>query len=51
MTACAGKIWSSDEKTWGNVRRKSAKMLDSQRTGVFLGLSDRNVGQVHDQKR
>ena len=31
--------------------RKSTKMLDSWRTGVFLGLSHGNVGRVYGQKR
>lgn len=45
------KISSSDEKSGGRVRRKSAKMLDSQRIDVFLGLSDSNVGRVYGQRR
>lgn len=33
------------------VRRKSAKMLDFQRTVVFLDLSGSNVDEVDGQKR
>lgn len=33
------------------VRRKSAKLLDFQRSAVFLGLSGRNVYRVDGRKR
>ena len=31
--------------------RKSVDMLDAQRIGLFLGLSERNVGRVHGKRR
>jgi hypothetical protein len=51
MTACAGKIRSSDVKSAVRVRRESVEMLDFQRIGVFWGLFDRNVGRVEGQRR
>ena len=46
MTACVGKINSSDEIFGVRVRRKNPRMLDSQGIGVLLALSDRNNGQA-----
>ena len=46
MTGNGVKTWTGDEKSLVTVRRKSARMLDSQGIGVLLALSDRNNGQA-----
>jgi len=51
MTGNGAKIWRGDRKSPVEVRRKSAKMLDSKRIGVSWGLSGRCIGQVDGQKR
>ena len=51
VTGSAGKVRAGDEKSTVEVRRKTAKMLDYQRIGVFWGRSDRNVYRVGDQRR
>ena len=40
-----------DDKLRVRVRLKSVKMLDFQRFGVFLDLSDRNVDRIDGQRR
>lgn len=50
MTGHGAKILTGEEKTLVEVRRKSAKMLDSQRISVSLGLSGRCIGRVDGQK-
>jgi hypothetical protein len=52
MTACAGKIWSSNEKLWGQgVRRQVPKYWIFNETGGFVGLPNKNVGRVDGLKR
>ena len=51
MTACAGKIWSSNEKLGPRCGRKSAKYWIFNEIGAFVALSGRNVGRVDGLKR
>jgi len=49
MTGNGAKIWTGNEKSLVEVRRKNAKMLDFQRIGVSWGLPDRRIGRVDGQ--
>jgi len=52
MIACAGKIWSSNEKSGAKgCGRKSAKYWIFNEIGGFVALSGRNVGRVDGLKR
>jgi hypothetical protein len=51
MTGKGAKIWTDDDKSVVEVRRKSAEMPDSSRIGVRRGLSGRCIGRVDGQKR
>jgi len=51
MTGNGAKIWTDDEKSVVEVRRKSAEMSDLPRISVCRGLSGRCIGRVDGQKR
>jgi hypothetical protein len=49
MTGNGAKIWTGDEKSPVEVRRKNAKMLGLRRIGLFGGLSARLMGHIGDE--
>jgi len=51
MTGKRTKTWIAGEKPLVEVRRRSVKMLGSQRIGVSWGLSGRCIGRVDGQTR
>jgi hypothetical protein len=51
MTGNRSKIWTGNEKSLVEVRRKSAKMLDFQRIRVSWGLSGRFTGRDGQKRR
>jgi len=50
MTGNGAIIWTDDEKSVVEVRRKSAEMPDFPRISVCRGLSGRCIGRVDGQK-